>query len=285
MSAIDNPKGLMYPALFEPIGYDHSEGPRDSLVGRAQYFQWKAWGDRLAALLLLAPVLPVIGLLVLLVRLTDRGPGLFRQLRVGKDRQTFWMYKIRTMRIDAEKGTGALWAARNDARLTRVGRVVRRLHLDELPQLFNVLKGEMSLVGPRPERPEFVGILAGEIPSYMHRLSVRPGITGLAQVNLPPDTDLGSVERKLVLDLQYIREASLWLDLRLVVCTAARVVRLPLVRLLGLHREVPLRPRPAPALEPGDEDSVSPSVVAQMAAQRKGRRSQTSTAGAPRKPR
>jgi lipopolysaccharide/colanic/teichoic acid biosynthesis glycosyltransferase len=167
--------------------------------------------------------LPTMLVTILIVRLTSRGPGIHRQVRVGLKGRTFTMYKLRTMRQDAEAGTGAIWAQRDDPRITRVGRVMRSMHLDELPQLFNVLKGEMALVGPRPERPEFTQILALKIPGYMHRHLVRPGITGLAQVNLPPDTDLNSVRRKLVLDLEYIQKGSLGLDVRLLVATLLRL--------------------------------------------------------------
>ena len=167
--------------------------------------------------MLLGPALPLIGLLVLIVRLNSRGPGIFRQVRVGKRGRTFTMYKLRSMRIDAEAKTGPAWSPTGgDPRVTRLGYWLRRLHLDELPQLFNVVRGEMSLVGPRPERPEFVEVLAEQIPGYLNRLMVQPGITGLAQINLPPDTDLDSVRRKLILDCEYIRSASSWLDFRIV---------------------------------------------------------------------
>jgi hypothetical protein len=125
--------------------------------------------------------------------------------------------------------------------MTRVGRILRKLHLDELPQLWNVLKGEMSLVGPRPERPEFTHRLATDIPQYLDRLAVLPGITGLAQINLPPDTDLDSVRRKLVLDLQYIETCGPLLDLKLLACTTCRAVGLPghfVARLIGVRRKV-----------------------------------------------
>ena len=116
------------------------------------------------------------------------------------------MYKIRTMRHDAESGTGPVWTqTTRDPRITAIGRVLRQFHLDELPQLLNVVKGEMSVIGPRPERPEFVHVLAESIPGYLKRLVVRPGMTGLAQLNLPPDSDLNSVRRKLALDCEYIR--------------------------------------------------------------------------------
>ena len=182
----------------------------------------------------------MIALLVLLVRLTSRGPGIYRQARVGKDGHRFMMYKIRTMRQDAEAMTGPVWTQAKRSADHALGRLLRKLHLDELPQLFNVLKGEMSLVGPRPERPEIVHVLAEQIPGYRNRLTVLPGVTGLAQINLPPDTDLRSVRRKLILDCQYVENAGIWLDLRLFLCTIGRMFRISLVNLLGLRRTVNL---------------------------------------------
>src|SRR5262249_22324278 len=129
-----------------------------------------------------------------------------------------------------------------DPRITPVGNILRRTHLDELPQLWNVLRGEMSLVGPRPERPEFVPGLERALPNYRLRLLVRPGVTALAQVQLKADTDLATVCRQLTYDLYYVRHASLWLDLRLVLCTATAVFGLPspwlrrLLRIPGVHR-------------------------------------------------
>jgi len=215
-------------------------GPGEPLtsydVAPAPYFRWKGLIERTLAALLLIPGLPIIGLLALLVRLTSPGPGILRQVRVGKDGRRFTMFKIRTMRSDAEASTGTVWARPGDPRVTGVGRVLRRFHLDEFPQLFNVLHGDMSLIGPRPERPEFVHVLSKQIPGYLNRLAVRPGITGLAQLNLPPDTDLESVRRKLVLDLEYVERGGPYLDARLFLCTFARLFKLPAVRLLGLER-------------------------------------------------
>ena len=125
--------------------------------------------------------------------------------------------------------------------MTPLGRILRKLHLDELPQILNVLRGEMSFVGPRPERPELAAVLSETIPRYRDRLAVRPGITGLAQIDLPPDTDLMSARRRLLLDLDYIECGSLWLDARLLLCTALRIVKIPedvLTRTLGLRRPV-----------------------------------------------
>ena len=187
----------------------HSSGGarqiRQGGITPARYFRWKGPFDRAAAAALLVPGLPLIALLVALVRLTSKGPGIYRQARVGKDGRRFMMYKIRTMRHDAEAGTGAVWTQTQDPRVTAVGKVFRNLHLDELPQLFNVLRGEMSLVGPRPERPEFVRVLAEAVPGYRNRLAVRPGITGLAQINLPPDTDIISVQPQIASRLRVRR--------------------------------------------------------------------------------
>ena len=189
------------------------------------YFHWKGMFDRVAAAALLIPGLPMIAVLVLLIRLTSKGPGIYRQKRVGADLRTYTMYKLRSMRSDAESKTGPVWSAvGKDSRVTVLGHWLRKLHLDELPQLFNVLRGEMSLIGPRPERPEFVQVLSESIPRYCERLRVAPGITGLAQINLPPDTDLASVRRKLVLDLEYIESAGLLLDVRVFLCTFLRII-------------------------------------------------------------
>ena len=212
---------------------------RDVIPG--PYFRWKGIIGRVLAAVLLIPGLPIIGLLVLLVRLTSRGPGIHRQTRLGKDGRPFTMYKIRTMTDDAETKVGAVWTRPSDARITRVGSILRKLHLDEFPQLFNVLRGEMCLVGPRPERPEFVCVLAKVIPGYTGRLVVTPGVTGLAQINLPPDTDLQSVRRKLALDLEYVEHASPLLDVQMLLCTWVRLLGVPgvlAIRVCGLHREL-----------------------------------------------
>ncbi len=189
--------------------------------------------NRVLAALLLIPALPMMAILWVLVRLTSPGPALFKQRRVGVGGKVFNLYKIRSMRIDAEAKTGAVWAQSNDPRVTPIGKLLRTLHLDELPQLFNVIAGDMVLIGPRPERPEFTQQLALALPDYLDRLTVRPGITGLAQINLPADTDLESVRRKLDVDLQYIAEANLALDLRIVLATCLRPV--------GVRRETSCR--------------------------------------------
>ena len=190
---------------------------------RQAYFERKNRRERVLGAVLLVPAAPVICICWFLVRLTSKGPGLFRQTRVGYLGEEFQVLKLRTMRIDAE-ANGPQWSNSRDPRVTRLGRLYRKLHLDELPQLFNVVRGEMVLTGPRPERPEFVHLLSQEIPNYEDRLSVKPGITGLAQVNLPPDSDLESVEKKQTLDLHYIENATFWFDQRLLASTAFRVL-------------------------------------------------------------
>lgn len=210
------------------------------------YFRRKAWFDRSVAFLLLIPGLPIIAVLVALIRLTSRGPGIFRQQRVGEGGKVFTMLKLRSMRVDAEHRSGAIWATDDDPRTTWLGKYLRKFHLDELPQLFNVLAGQMSLIGPRPERPEFVSVLSAALPHYTDRLLVPPGVTGLAQINLPPDSDLNSVARKLALDLEYVEAGSLWLDVRLLFCTIARVVKFGTsfcLRILGVHRDLKNHPK------------------------------------------
>ncbi len=173
---------------------------------RKKYREVKPWFDRIVAFLLLIAFSPVILVCAALVKLTSRGPAFYSQERVGQGWRTFRIIKLRTMRIGAEESTGPVWAAGDeDPRATPVGRVLRKTHLDELPQLVNVLRGEMSLVGPRPERPNFVEQLRKTVPDYDKRLSVRPGITGLAQVRASADRTLRDVRRKVKLDAMYIR--------------------------------------------------------------------------------
>jgi lipopolysaccharide/colanic/teichoic acid biosynthesis glycosyltransferase len=177
-----------------------------------------------AALVLLAFTAPLILIAGLLVKLTSRGPIFYTQTRLGRHGRPFTIYKIRTMVHDCESLTGPRWAIPGDPRVIRVGHFLRRSHIDELPQLLNVLRGEMGLVGPRPERPEFLADLERALPRYRSRLAVRPGVTGLAQVQLDPDTDLHSVRRKLAYDLYYVAHVGLWMDLRILVCTALKVI-------------------------------------------------------------
>ncbi len=194
---------------------------------RTAYAACKMAVEWLSALILLVVLLPVILLAALLVKLTSRGPAFYTQARVGKDGRPFTIYKVRTMTHNCEALTGPRWAEPDDPRVTRVGAFLRRTHLDELPQLVNVLLCEMSLVGPRPERPEIAGELEREVPRYRARLLVRPGVTGLAQVQLPADSDLSSVRRKLGYDLYYVRHVGFWLDVRIVLRTACNLFGVP----------------------------------------------------------
>jgi lipopolysaccharide/colanic/teichoic acid biosynthesis glycosyltransferase len=207
------------------------------------YFAWKAWPTRTLGALLLVLASPIILLLVLVVRLTSAGPGLYRQARAGRHGREFIMFKIRTMYENAESDSGPVWCIPNDTRITPVGQILRLLHLDELPQLINVARGEMDLIGPRPERPVFVNKLASRIPNYHSRLRILPGVTGLAQINLPSDESIDCVRRKLVLDCLYIREANLGMDVRILLCTFLRMIGIRhgrAVRWLRLERHVNL---------------------------------------------
>ena len=167
----------------------------------------------LAAAILLLIVLPIIPFVILAIKLDSRGPVLYRQKRVGFAGKVFYCYKFRTMSQDAEADTGATWATDDDPRITRMGSFLRTSRLDEIPQLWCVLKGDMSFVGPRPERPEFVEWLAKEIPYYAVRNAVRPGITGWAQVRYKYGNTLEDAKEKLQYDLYYIKNMSLGLDL------------------------------------------------------------------------
>lgn len=187
--------------------------------------------DALEALLaagLLLLTAPLCALCCLLVRLTSRGPVIYSQKRVGRGGRIFTLYKIRTMYHDCEKTTGPRWSGPNDPRITPVGRILRKLHLDELPQLWNVIRGDMRLIGPRPERPEIVARLREHIVGYDRRHLVKPGLTGLAQIHLPPDTCLRSVRNKLAYDLFYIRRRHWRFDLYILLATV--------LKLLGLRR-------------------------------------------------
>lgn len=150
------------------------------------------------------------------IKLDSPGPVIFKQKRVGENEKIFVLYKFRTMRNDAEKGSGAVWAKKNDPRVTRIGKFLRKTRLDELPQLFNVLKGDMSFVGPRPERPEFVEKLKEIIPYYSERHFVKPGVTGWAQVRYPYGASVEDAVEKLRYDLFYIKNLSMFLDLYIV---------------------------------------------------------------------
>lgn len=194
------------------------------------------------ALALLVVSAPLLLLIAVLIRLTSRGPIIYAQTRVGIDRrwrsalpiheqrvedlggQVFTIYKFRTMRVDAERSSGAVWAQEHDPRVTALGRYLRILRLDEIPQLWNVVLGDMNLVGPRPERPSIAARLREDIPEYRYRQRVKPGITGLAQINQKYDACLDDVRSKVRWDLTYIQQQSLMLDLRILVTTIPAVL-------------------------------------------------------------
>lgn len=191
------------------------------------------------SLLILSPILVLIAIAI---RLTSRGPIIYAQTRVGLDRrwrdtlalrerrhedlggQVFTIFKFRTMRMDAERFSGAVWAQENDPRVTDLGRMLRKFRLDELPQLWNIVRGDMNIVGPRPERPSIVARLREDIGEYKYRHRVRPGLTGLAQINQHYDACLEDVRAKVRWDLQYIQTQDLWLDFRVMLKTVPAVL-------------------------------------------------------------
>ena len=180
----------------------------------------KRVAEFMVALLFLLLFAPLFGLLALLIKLDSRGPVFYRQERVGAKGRRFFLFKLRTMRTDAESASGPVWAAaENDPRMTRMGRLLRKLRLDELPQIINVLKGEMSFVGPRPERPHFVDMLCKVVPFYDERHSVKPGITGWAQIKFGYGSTIEDAEEKLQFDLYYIKHMSIIFDIGIVLDT------------------------------------------------------------------
>jgi lipopolysaccharide/colanic/teichoic acid biosynthesis glycosyltransferase len=229
--------GAVPRATGEATSLSLSPGPGDDFEPRhrseaaSRVFNW------LAALLMIIVVSPLMLLTASLVRLTSRGPVLYTQVRVGIDRRwsrtraiherrhedlggiPFTILKFRSMRVDAEVNGAAVWAKMNDDRVTPIGSILRRSRLDELPQLFNVLRGEMNIVGPRPERPSIFVRLREQIDEYPLRQRVKPGITGLAQVSNPYDQTLDDVRRKIRFDIEYMRRQSLAEDVSIMLRT------------------------------------------------------------------
>ncbi len=213
------------------------ETPVDRDVGRLEEFLLRA-ANLVVTLVALIILLPIIIVIAVAVRLDSPGPVIYRQLRVGLDRRgrmdrrdstgrrvndlggrPFMIYKFRTMLVDAELDSGPVWARTDDERATRVGRVLRKTRMDEIPQFWNVLKGDMAVVGPRPERPNFVLELQKEIDGYRLRNRVKPGITGWAQVNRGMDHTVEDVREKVDFDIEYVRRRSLWFDLMIMLKT------------------------------------------------------------------
>jgi len=181
--------------------------------------------DVIVSLLILIFGLPLVAIFAVAIKLESAGPAFFRQTRVGLYGQSFVLVKLRSMRIDAE-AEGAMWAAENDPRITRIGRIIRKVRIDELPQVWSVLKGEMSFVGPRPEVPRFVSDLERELPYYGERHVVKPGITGWAQINYPYGASIEDARHKLEYDLYYAKNYTPFLDL-LILLQTARVILWP----------------------------------------------------------
>jgi exopolysaccharide biosynthesis polyprenyl glycosylphosphotransferase len=171
--------------------------------------------DIIVSIIILVISLPITLITALAIKLDSEGPVFFTQERMGMNGKIFKMIKFRSMKKDAEKLTGPVWSQKNDPRVTRVGKIIRKLRIDEIPQFINVLKGDMSVVGPRPERPYFVEKLSQEIPYYKRRLKVRPGITGWAQVKHKYDESIEDVKIKLRYDLFYIENMSIRMDLKI----------------------------------------------------------------------
>jgi lipopolysaccharide/colanic/teichoic acid biosynthesis glycosyltransferase len=197
-----------------------SEMPRPK---RRAYLPVKFVIEWFIALMLVLVTSPIALMLMILVKLTSRGPAIYAQTRLGKNGKLFRIYKLRTMAHNAEAASGPVWARVNDSRVTKLGAFLRRTHLDELPQLWNVLCGQMALIGPRPERPEIATRLEPHVPGWRGRLAVRPGITGLAQMILPADdpndTTYKGVRQKVAHDVYYVREVGLRMDMRISFCT------------------------------------------------------------------
>jgi len=192
----------------------------------SKYYRYKWYVDFVISILTLPVIGPIILIFLFLTWLTSKGPVVYTQIRCSKEGKPFKMYKIRSMVVDAEARGVAVWAKKQDPRVTALGRIMRKFHIDEMPQIVNVWRGEMTVIGPRPERPELVAQLKKEIVGYEQRMAVLPGLTGYAQLNRPSDTALKDVRKKLILDLEYIERASFWFDMRILLGTAFKFVRI-----------------------------------------------------------
>jgi lipopolysaccharide/colanic/teichoic acid biosynthesis glycosyltransferase len=261
-TSLDTPNEESANPILEFRRPRQSEGDERSLstltVAQIVYLPIRRVIDFSLALVLTLIAIPIVLLAAVAVRLTSRGPAFYTQVRTGKNGRPFTIFKLRSMLHNCESLTGPRWTIPEDPRITPVGWLLRRTHIDELPQLLNVLKGEMSLIGPRPERPEFVAELEQAIDGYADRHTVLPGITGLAQVQLAPDTDLESVRRKLVFDMHYVRHLSFWLDVRIMLATVLHLLGVSFRRL----RRMGIVPQPT---EPEVEVNEPPRFYQQAA--------------------
>jgi lipopolysaccharide/colanic/teichoic acid biosynthesis glycosyltransferase len=214
-----------------------ASGPGDDFEPRMRSERGSRVFNVLVSLAMLVVAMPIMAITAVLIRLTSKGPVFYTQVRVGIDRRynrtralqerrredlggiPFTIYKFRSMRVDAELNGQAVWAKQNDDRVTAIGRIIRKSRIDELPQLFNVLLGDMNIVGPRPERPSIFVRLREQIAEYPVRQRVKPGITGLAQVSNPYDRDIDDVRRKVWYDVEYMKRQSLFEDIRIMLRT------------------------------------------------------------------
>ena len=230
---VDKPDGYIIPTTWKQFSLRFRFFPLtagSSLMAmllhfaRRKFNQFKRLFDIAFASLSLILISPLFLIIAILIKFDSSGPVFFRQKRIGKDGRIFKMWKFRTMRKNAEMETGPVWADEGDPRVTNLGYFLRSCHLDEIPQLINVFKGEMSVIGPRPERPEFVKIIDGHVVDFDQRLNVRPGITGLAQVRYRYGASIKDAARKLKYDLLYIKRMCWALDFQIIVWTIGRVL-------------------------------------------------------------
>jgi lipopolysaccharide/colanic/teichoic acid biosynthesis glycosyltransferase len=191
---------------------------------RKNYQLFKRGFDILISLVGLVLLSPLFLIVVLLIKIDSYGPVFFRQERVGEKGKLFKIWKFRSMRVDAELETGPVWAQDDDPRITRLGSFLRKSHIDELPQLANMLKGDMSLVGPRPERPELLRVINEQLPDFPKRLEIKPGLTGLAQVRYRYGATIKDASRKLKYDILYTGKMGWFLDFRILYWTLGKVV-------------------------------------------------------------
>lgn len=209
----------------EPITLAAMSGGLGALAfyARRYFLISKEVMDIVIGAIALVAALPMMALCSLIIKVTSRGPVLFSQVRLGQNGKPFKIYKFRTMYLDAEKGTGAVWAKGNDPRIIPACRWMRLSHMDELPQLFQIVSGVMSLVGPRPERPEIVAKLEKQYPAIRRRMQVKPGLTGLAQVRNGYDSSVEGFRHKLESDIEYINRMCWAVDLKILAITMTKL--------------------------------------------------------------
>lgn len=218
------------------------------LLMQTRYILIKRLTDITLSFIAIIINLPLMLILGILTKLTSSGPIFYTQTRIGKDSKPFKIIKFRTMRVDAEDRTGPVWAELSeDPRVTKLGYYMRKLYIDEIPQFINIFKGDMSLIGPRPERPFFVDAFKMQIQGYTHRLLVKPGLTGLAQVRYKYDESIDDVKKKLSYDLLYIRKMCLSLDCKILLWTIGKIVS-KLLELLHIKSSNPGSRKKVPSL-------------------------------------